>query len=640
MEYHRLLKRVAPILESMASFEQNVFIERIEQYIEDIIGPLSLLYGKRNDFNTVLGKCIEIIAKSYCERSIELRILDLKRLGESDWYKSQKMVGYVCYVDRFAGTLKGVEEKVSYLKELGITYLHLMPLMQPRPGLNDGGYAVSSYYDVNSKLGTTENLKALATKLRQNGISLCIDLVCNHTAKEHVWAQKALGGEKKYQDYYIMFSNRILPDQYEKTTPEVFPDWSPGNFSYYKEIKKWVWTTFNEYQWDLNYENPQVFMEILKVILFWANQGVEILRLDAVAFMWKELETNSQNQPKTHAILQAFRALTRVVAPGLVFKAEAIVSPKDLIHYLGQKKSTNKECELAYHNVFMVLLWSSLATRKVDLMTSVLNKMPTVLSNSTWCTYVRCHDDIGWAITEEDAKGVGLDGFMHRSFLSDFYSNNFPNTFALGEVFQHNKKTGDRRISGTCASLAGLEKALKNKDTKEIEQAIKRILLLHSMIFAFGGIPLIYMGDEIGLLNDRSYLEQKHLKDDNRWMHRPYMDWDLVEKRESMYEVQSHIFQGIRKLIKARKETIGLHGQSHCTCVNTHNIHIFGFVRESSRGRLLILANVTEQRQFITRERLRELGFSGVLFNYLNNKGYRGDIVLESYETMWLEKDI
>ncbi|MDX1654399.1 MAG: alpha-amylase family protein, partial [Candidatus Competibacteraceae bacterium] len=518
-------------LKGMKVLEKEIFATRVRLYLPDVLRPLVMLYGDREDFAAAVEELLAVVAQGYKQRPEELRLLDLRRQGEPDWFQQPKMMGYVTYVDRFSETLAGMADRISYLEELGVTYLHLMPLLKPRPGANDGGYAVMDYRETDPRVGRMNDLEALAKQLRRQDISLCIDLVCNHTAKEHTWARKAAAGDPHYQDYYLMFPDRTLPDQYEETLPEVFPDFAPGNFTWYDDCQKWVWTTFNEYQWDLNYKNPRVMGEMLAIMLYLANKGVEVLRLDAVAFMWKRMGTDCQNQPEAHAILQAFRALTRIAAPGLIFKAEAIVAPDRLIHYLGRGRATGRECELAYHNVFMVMLWSALAERNVVLTTHALQQFPDNPSSSAWNTYVRCHDDIGWAIRDEDAAAIGLNGFGHRAFLSDFYSGRFEGSFARGSTFQYNPRTGDRRISGTLASLAGLEQALEQQDPAGIELAVRRILLVHNLIFAFGGIPLLYMGDELGLLNDHGYLDDPDLAGDNRWMHRPNMDWQRAERR-------------------------------------------------------------------------------------------------------------
>ena len=625
-------------LRLLEPLEQEIFLIRLRTGWRDVERPLSKLYGRHPHYQTWLHKLIHIVAQAYAQRPRDLRLLDLQRVSEPDWFQQSHMLAYVCYTDRFADNLQGVRDKIPYLKELGVTYLHLMPLLQPRQGANDGGYAVQDYRQINEKLGTMADLAELATELRANGMSLCIDLVCNHTAKEHKWARKAMAGDTTYQEYYLVFPDRTLPDQYEQTVREVFPDFAPGNFTYYEQMGKWVWTTFNEYQWDLNYTNPAVVAEMLDIMLYLANQGVEVLRLDAVAFMWKRMGTDCENQPEAHFILQAFRALSRMAAPGLLLKAEAIVSPPQLVPYLGRGEAANKECELAYHNVFMVMLWSALAERKVALLTHALQNMPAIPSGTSWCTYVRCHDDIGWAVTEEDAAGVGLNGYAHRAFLSDFYTGRFEGTFARGTTFQFNPKTNDRRVNGSLASLAGLEVALEKGDAAEVDLAVRRILLLHNLIFAFGGIPLLYMGDELGLLNDESYLEDEALAADGRWLHRPKMDWQVAEKRWDYGSVNGRIYQSLRQLIQARQRTSTLHAQASRIPVWTHNDHVFGLVRESPRGRVLILANFTEAGQAVSYERLAHLGFAGQLINHLNEpfEGWH-EVWLQPYQAVWLE---
>lgn len=626
-------------LAGMEPLAQKIFALRLEQHVADVLRPLTQLYPDHPQRLTILHRLLTQVAQGYAQRPEALRLLDIRRVQEPDWFQKSEMIGYVCYTDRFAGTLRGVAEKIPYLKELGVTYLHLMPLLRPRPGQNDGGYAVQDYRATDERLGSMDDLRWLADALRKQGISLCIDLVCNHTAKEHEWAQKARQGDSVYQDYYLMFPDRTLPDAYEKTTPEVFPDFAPGNFTYYPEMERWVWTTFNEFQWDLNYGNPAVVSEMLDIILFLANQGVEILRLDAVAFMWKRLGTDSQNQPEAHAILQLFRALTLIAAPGLLLLAEAIVAPEKLIPYLGRGEVANKECELAYHNVYMVLLWSALAERKVGLLTYALQQIPVIPARTTWLTYARCHDDIGWAVTDENAAAVGLNGFAHRTFLSEFYSGRFPASFAKGATFQFNPKTQDRRISGSLASLAGLEKAIAGGNSREIELAIRRILLLHNLIMVHGGIPLLYMGDEVALLNDEDYLNDLDHANDNRWLHRPLMDWETARLRHDETTIVGKVFQGIQRLIMTRKKTLALHAQALTIPVWTHNEQVFGLIRESPRGRVLILANFSEQSQYISRDHIASMGLKDSLLDHLTGHTITDwpQLHLGPYEVMWLQ---
>ncbi|MCU0495710.1 MAG: alpha-amylase family glycosyl hydrolase, partial [Chloroflexaceae bacterium] len=424
------IARLEPVARAhCAQRDADLLLLRLERHFDDFYGPLHQLYGTRPDFTQHLNALGDQMLRAFIARPEPLRLLDMQRMVNPDWFQRETMVGYVCYTDLFAGNLRGVQEKLDYLAELGVSYLHLMPLLKPREGPNDGGYAVQDYRAVNPALGSMDDLAALASALHGRGMSLCIDLVVNHTAKEHEWAQKAMAGEQHYLDYYYSFDNRTMPDAYERTLREIFPDFKPGNFTWYPDMAgrgKWVWTTFNEYQWDLNYTNPAVFREMTDVMLHLANQGVDVLRLDAVPFMWKRLGTDCENQPEAHLLLQAFRGITRVVAPSLIFKAEAIVPPDLLIPYLGVGTATGKECEIAYNNQLMVLIWSTLATRKTGLMTSTLHRMPTSTPPGTcWVTYVRCHDDIGWAITDENAGAVGENGFWHRQFLNQFYSGSF-----------------------------------------------------------------------------------------------------------------------------------------------------------------------------------------------------------------------
>ncbi len=425
-------------------------------------------------------------------------------------------------------------------------------------------------------------------------MSLCIDLVLNHTAKEHQWAVKARAGGKEFQDLYWMFDSRALPDQYDKTLLEVFPAHAPGNFTFYPDMKKWVWTTFNEHQWDLNWSNPRVFLEIVKIMLFLANRGVEVLRLDAVAFMWKRMGTRCQSEPEVHQLLQALRAATRIVAPAVIHKEEAIVAPKELIPYLGQGRHTGKEGNLAYHNSLMAQFWSALATRETKLMTHVLREhFPQRFVNATWGTYLRCHDDIGWAVTDEDAATTGINGFLHRSFLADFYAGRFPGGFARGGDFQSNPGTGDKRTNGSCASLCGLETALEAKDEAAIDTAIHRILMGHALIASFGGIPLLYMGDEIGLLNDHSYESDANLRHDGRWMHRPKMDWDKAEKRNDPQSVEGRIFAGITHILARRKATPHIHAANPVMVLEPGINGVFAFARQSPVGPLVCIYNFT-----------------------------------------------
>ena len=591
--------------------QRTTFLIRFFRSEADLFGPLEELYGTRPDYAAFCDALIAALVDLQVERPEDLRTLDLRRDLEPDWFQRPDMAGYVFYIDRFNGTLKGVLDKAAYLEELGATYVHVMPCLKPRPGDSDGGYSVMDYRAINPNLGTMDDLAAVTAALRARGMSVCIDLVLNHTAKEHDWARRARAGEQRYQDFYWTFDDRTLPDQYEQSLLEIFPAHAPGNFTWYDDMKKWVWTTFNEHQWDLNWSNPWVFLEIVKIMLFLANQGVEAVRLDAVAFMWKRMGTNCQNQPEVHQLLQALRAASRIVAPALIHKEEAIVAPKDLIPYLGQGQHTGKEGNLAYHNSLMVQFWSALATRETKLMTHVLRShFPESVVNATWGTYLRCHDDIGWAITDEDAAAVGVSGFSHRRFLADFYAGRFPGSFARGGDFQSNPGTGDKRTNGTCASLCGLETARESGDAAAIDAAIHRILMGHALIASFGGIPLIYMGDELGMLNDHSYETDEHLRHDGRWMHRPRMDWAKAERRTDTSTVEGRIHAGLRHILRRRAATPHVHAANPVSILDFGIDGVFSYARRSPVGPLVCVYNFSDRWQSIPRQTLEAAGVS------------------------------
>ena len=608
-ENGRIAEHLASASRALPPHQKSLFLMRFARSERDLFGPLEELYGGHPGYDRFRADLITTLLEHQIERPDALRTLDLQRDLEPDWFLRPDMVGYVFYIDRFNRTLKGVLEKADYLEELGVTYVHFMPCLKPRPGDSDGGYSVMDYRAINPALGTMADFETVTAGLRQRGMSVCIDLVLNHTAKEHEWAGRARAGEQKYQDYYWMFDDRTLPDEYDKTLLEIFPAHAPGNFTFYDDMRKWVWTTFNEHQWDLNWSNPQVFLEIVKIMLFLANTGVDVVRLDAVAFMWKRMGTNCQNQPEVHQLLQALRAASRIVAPALIHKEEAIVAPRDLIPYLGQGKHTGKEGNLAYHNSLMVQFWSALATRETKLMTHVLRShFPESFVNATWGTYLRCHDDIGWAVTDEDAAAAGVSGFRHRAFLADFYAGRFAGGFARGGDFQSNPGTGDKRTNGTCASLCGLETALEAGDPSAIDAAIHRILMGHALIASFGGIPLLYLGDELGMLNDHAYEQDEHLKHDGRWMHRPNMDWEKAARRHDSATIEGRIYTGVRHILERRRATPHIHAANPVSILDFGIDGVFSHVRKSPVGPLVCVYNFSERWQSIPAATLSAAG--------------------------------
>jgi amylosucrase len=590
---------VGDLLADQPQHDQVVFETRLRRYWPDLLTGLS---GAYPEHAVEMGRhLVRIAAENFRERPADLRLLDLRRHADPAWFQHPQMLGYATYPDMFGGTLNGVAERADYLAELGVTYLHLLPLLKPRPGPNDGGYAVMDYRAVRDDLGTVDDLRNLATVLRQRGISLTLDLVLNHVAYEHRWAELARNGDDYYRSFFHIFPDRSIPDAYERSLPEVFPDFAPGNFTWNDETQGWVWTTFNEWQWDLNWHNPEVFYEFADLICWLANLGVECLRLDAIAFIFKRMGTSCQNQPEVHAITQALRAVARIAAPALIFKAEAIVSPTELVPYLGVGKHGGKVSDLAYQNSLMVQIWSSLASRDTRLFCAAQNRFPAKPSTTAWSTYLRCHDDIGWAIDDIDAASVGLDGYQHRRFLADFYSGAFHNSDARGLVFQENPATGDRRISGMAASLAGIEAALESGDAGHLDVAIRRLLLAYHIVLGFGGLPLIWMGDELAMINYYAYADNPEHAEDNRWVHRPPMNWDQAEQRHVLGSVEHRVWHAIRHAVTVRASLPCLDGSVETEVMDPVNPSVLVFLRRHPVQTMVGIYNVTNDRQVLPR---------------------------------------
>ncbi|WP_233490425.1 alpha-amylase family protein [Paracoccus sediminilitoris] len=618
----------------------TIFDMRLSRSAADLWPMLERLYGERADYDDFCDQLLQTLREGWAARPADLKRLDLARDLEPDWFQRPQMVGYVFYVDRFAGNLSGVHDRLDYLRDLGVTYVHLMPCLKPRPGDSDGGYSVMDYRQVNPAYGRMADLTRLAGALRARGMSLCVDLVLNHTAKEHEWAQAAVADDPDCQDMYLMFDDQTLPNAYEQSLIEIFPDTAPGSFTHYPDLDKWVWTTFNEHQWDLNWANPRVFLEIVRIMLNLANKGVDVLRLDAVAFMWKRMGTTCQGEPEVHLLLRALRACTRIAANAVLHLEEAIVGPADMLTYFGRGEHDGKEGNLAYHNSLMVQFWSALATRDTRLMTHVLaTHFPPVLTNATYATYIRCHDDIGWAITDEDAAALGISGAAHRAFLSDFYDGGFPGSFANGTLFQVNPETGDKRISGSFASMAGLEGALARGDEQGIDLAVQRILMGHALIASFGGVPLIYMGDELGLLNDHGYRDVPEHAHDSRWIHRPAMDWDgAAQAVADAGSTQGRILHGTRMIMARRRSCDRLHGGHPTQVLDGANAAVFAFARRAPQGSVVCLFNFTENWQQVDGNWLRFQGVTDMrdILSDATVSLHDDMLILPPYGRVWL----
>ncbi len=570
----------------------NEFDARVAEWRRDLESALVGLYG---DTAAAVGTALVERARSAADaRPRELVDLDRARIASPYWYQGRQRVGYMAYVDRFGGDLAGVRRRIPYLTELGVDTLHLLSLLQPRDGENDGGYAIRDYRRPDPRLGTVDDLHDLIAELRHHGISLCVDFVINHTSDDHEWARAAATGSAYHRALYRTFPDRTEPDVWETTLPEVFPELAPGSFTWNDDMERWVWTTFREFQWDLDWSNPDVMLEVAGIALDLANDGIEILRLDAIAFTWKRLGTNCQNQPEAHLIAQALRAVLAMAAPSTVLLAEAIVGPDDLVAYLGRHEHERRECELAYHNQLMVQGWSMVASGRADLARHAISRLADIPGRSTWFTYVRCHDDIGWAIDDADAAHVGLTGSGHREYLAAFYRGDFPQSFARGAPFGRNEHTGDERTSGMAATLAGVTAAVENDDAEALDRAIERVLLLYGIAFGYGGIPIIYMGDELCQQDDPTWSDVPAQAADSRWAHRPAFDDRLAASRHDRSTPAGRMWSGIRHLVETRTACLPLHDDGATVRMfDPGSRSVFAWHRSHPRfGDLVGLANI------------------------------------------------
>ena len=573
--------------------ELHHFYTRLGANFYSLFSLFQKLYGNRPDSKLHLLKLVEVMARQYILRSPELKKTDLAREKDFNWFLSPKWVGMTLYADGFTEDLKDLLSKISYFEELGINLVHIMPILECPENASDGGYAVSNYRKIDERVGDLEDIQNIAQEMKNKDIFLVLDIVVNHTSNEHEWAEKARSGDQNYQNYYYTFKNREIPDMFERTLPDVFPQTAPGNFTWDEAMGKWVMTVFNNYQWDLNYQNPAVFCEMLDILLFWANKGVDILRLDAVAFLWKKIGGSSQNEPEAHILLQLFKDCCQITAPGTLFIAEAIVAPVEIVKYFGEDAINAKECEIAYNATLMALLWDAVATKNAKLLKQGIRNLPDKLERATWLNYIRCHDDIGLGFTDESIVQAGYEPYSHRQFLLNYFSGKFNDTAARGLLFGQNPKNNDARISGTLTSLIGLEKALEEDDQEKIDITIKHIILLHNIIFTFGGIPLIYYGDEIGTLNDYSYMGNLSKANDSRWAHRPKIDWNKERLRKIPGTIQHTIFSDLQQMIRARKKISAFGDFNNRELINLSNPHLFAFLRIDPKNHehILVISN-------------------------------------------------
>ena len=594
---------------------------------------LTRLYMELYSDSDSLAALLAAVSRYAQARSQELVRLDAKRLKDPHWFLGARMMGMTMYTELFNGTFSGITQKMAHLKNLGLSYLHLMPFTATPLKDNDGGFAVSDFFNADPRLGTNEDVEALADSLRKAGISLCMDFVMNHTSDEHEWAVRAKAGDEQAQAMYLCYPDRTIPDEFEKTMPEVFPETAPGNFIYSPEMGKWVLSTFYPKQWDLNYRNPAVFNAMVEAMLCWANRGVEVFRLDAVPYIWKELGTSCRNLPQVHTIVRMIRLVLEIACPAVILKGEVVMAPRELKAYFGTPEQP--ECHLLYGVSAMVNIWGALSSMDVRLLYSQIESMLAMGDSAVFVNYLRCHDDIGWGFDEDRERELGIDPLAHKIFQYRFYCGQFPLSYARGELYNYDPDSLDARSCGTTASLVGIEAALESKDLGALEAAVRRYAMLYSLVFALRGFPLVNSGDEVGMLNDCGYKNDPLKAADSRYVHRPRFDWAKAAAAAKHGTLEAVLTGILKMLCKTRTASPFFSADAFVTTWWSHNSRVFALRRSRGGADMLCVFSFSSER-----EHARFDFFTGIYEDAFTGRIVepgRG-IPLWPYETLWLTK--
>ena len=562
---------------------------RFNQYYDELKWLYCELYKNQDE---ALEQLCGQMYRFYTERKAALKRMDRERAKNPQWYKGNRMVGMMMYTDAFAGDLKGVLKHLNYIEECGVNYLHLMPLLDTPEGRSDGGYADSDFRKVRPDLGTMEDLECLAAECHKRDVSICLDFVMNHTSEDHEWAKKARMGDPEYQSRYFFYDNYDLPAQFERTVPEVFPTTAPGNFTWVADAGKYVMTTFYPYQWDLNYWNPVVLNEMVGNMLNLVNRGIDVIRIDAVPYIWKQLGTNCRNLPQVHSIVRIMRIICEIVCPGVLLLGEVVMEPDKVVPYFGSVEKP--ECHMLYNVTTMAATWNSVATKDIRLLRQQMNVVSSLPKDYVFLNYLRCHDDIGWGLDYPWLKQFGIDEVSHKKYLNDFLTGQYPGSFGRGELYNSDPESGDARLCGTTASLCGIEKAAYERDEEALKKAVRLDLMLHAYMLSQSGIPVIYSGDEIGQENDYTYHENPKKWDDSRYLHRGSFRWDLEKKRSVKGSLQETIFEGIKKLESIRAQFPVFCTDAEVWTIDTWDDAVLGLVRRSGEEKLIALFNFSE----------------------------------------------
>ena len=610
-----------------AAEEDRVFEQRMSRHHDELRWLYMELYGNSDMFAELCGQ----MKRYYDLRKESLKALDLKREKEGEWYRSRDMVGMMMYIDNFAGDLKGVQEKLPYLEKCNVNYIHLMPFLDSPKGRSDGGYAVADFRKVKPDLGTMDDLAELADKCHEKGISLCMDFVMNHTSEDHEWAVKARQGDGEYMSRYFFYADPSIPAEYEKTVPQVFPATAPGNFTWLPEIGHYVMTTFYPYQWDLNYRNPRVFNEMMYNFLYLANQGMDIIRIDAVPYIWKELGTNCRNLQQVHTIVRMMRMIGEIVCPGIVLLGEVVMEPEKVAPYFGTVEKP--ECHMLYNVTTMATTWNTVATRDVRLLRKQMDIVCSLPKEYTFLNYLRCHDDIGWGLDYATLSEWGMKEVPHKKYLNDYFQGRTEGSVSRGELYNEDPVTGDARFCATTASMCGIESAGFEQNAEKMGRAVVKDIMLHAYMFTLSGIPMLYSGDEIGQVNDYTYKDDPDKAPDSRYIHRGKFCWDLAENIKKEGSVQEKIFHALTRLEEVRRKDAVFGADAEVYTKDYSDTSILWIVRKTEGRELHAVFNFSDEEKEIWMPAAAE--YTDLL---TGKKEMIEKSRVQSWDFLWLEK--
>ena len=612
-------------MDAKAKMEQ--FLRRLKGHLDE----LRWLYMELYDNGSMFYELCQQMEAFSMERADELHRRDSAREADPDWYRGSDLLGMMFYIENFGKTIPGVRRKLDYLKSCGVNYVHLMPFLDTPRGRSDGGHAVSDFRKVRPDLGTMEDVEELTAACHRKGINVCMDFVMNHTSEDHEWARRARAGEGEYMSRYFFFDNRSIPDRYEETVPQVFPTTAPGNFTWVPECSHYVMTSFYPYQWDLNYRNPRVFNEMVYNFLYLANRGIDVMRIDAVPYIWKTLGTQCRNLPQVHTIVRMLRMITEIVCPGVLLLGEVVMEPEKVVPYFGTVDKP--ECHMLYNVTTMATTWHTVATRDTTLLRSQLDILDSLPKQYVFQNYLRCHDDIGWGLDYRTLRHQGIDEVAHKKYLNDYFRGLAGGSNSRGELYNEDIVTGDARFCGTTASMCGIERAGFENDAAMMDRAVAMDIMLHAYMLMQSGVPVLYSGDEIGQVNDYSYKDDPEKAADSRYIHRGAFPWELTEKIRDPESVQGRLFGALQKLEKIRRREEAFTTFADTWTLDTGAREVLGIGRYYAGETLIGLFNFSEHGRTVT------LPGEGAYTDLMTRKKTSSpEAVLGAYGFLWLKR--